>query len=138
MQIRIFLFFLITAVVMLNGGCSIGEQPKSETASTGGNPVVEFKYPEWTYYDLAYLTDDLGYFKNSGIRPKYTGKVAAGQMIPSLLNGDLVFHPMSAPALFPVVILFSGLGELSKDIIIFWASLWPIFLNIISGVKNVD
>lgn len=48
------------------------------------------------------------------------------------------FRQMSAFALFPVFILFFGIGELSKIIIIFWASLWPILLNTINGVKNVD
>jgi ABC-type nitrate/sulfonate/bicarbonate transport system substrate-binding protein len=51
--------------------------------------VVEFKYPEWVYYDLIYLADDLGYFKDAGIRPKYVGEIAAGQMIPSVANGNL-------------------------------------------------
>jgi NitT/TauT family transport system permease protein len=45
---------------------------------------------------------------------------------------------ISAFALFPVFILFFGIGELSKAIIIFWASLWPILLNTIEGVKNID
>jgi NitT/TauT family transport system permease protein len=48
------------------------------------------------------------------------------------------FRQLSAFALFPVFILLFGLGELSKTIIIFWASLWPILLNTSSGVKNVD
>ncbi|MDR1732481.1 MAG: ABC transporter permease [Synergistaceae bacterium] len=48
------------------------------------------------------------------------------------------FRQMSAFALFPVFILFFGLGELSKTVIIFWASLWPVLLNTSSGVKNVD
>jgi NitT/TauT family transport system permease protein len=48
------------------------------------------------------------------------------------------FRQMSAFALFPVFILLFGLGELSKTIIIFWASLWPVLLNTNSGVKNVD
>jgi NitT/TauT family transport system permease protein len=48
------------------------------------------------------------------------------------------FRQMSAFALFPVFILLFGVGELSKVIIIFWASLWPILLNTINGVKNVD
>ncbi|MDR2588871.1 MAG: ABC transporter permease [Spirochaetales bacterium] len=48
------------------------------------------------------------------------------------------FRQMSAFALFPVFILLFGLGELSKTIIIFWASLWPILLNTSTGVKNVD
>ena len=48
------------------------------------------------------------------------------------------FRQMSAFALFPVFILFLGLGELSKTIIIFWASFWPVLLNTASGVKSVD
>lgn len=48
------------------------------------------------------------------------------------------FRQMSAFALFPVFILFFGIGEVSKTIIIFWASLWPILLNTINGVKSVD
>jgi len=56
-------------------------------------------------------------------------------------NLDLLFQAfrqMSAFALFPVFILLFGLGELSKTIIIFWASLWPILLNTSTGVRNVD
>jgi len=48
------------------------------------------------------------------------------------------FRQMSAFALFPVFVLFFGIGEVSKVIIIFWASLWPVLLNTINGVKNVD
>jgi ABC-type nitrate/sulfonate/bicarbonate transport system substrate-binding protein len=51
--------------------------------------VVEFKYPEWVYYDLIYLADDLGYFKDAKVRPRYMGQIAAGQMIPALTTGDL-------------------------------------------------
>lgn len=45
---------------------------------------------------------------------------------------------ISALALFPVFILLFGIGELSKAIIIFWASFWPILLNTTVGVKNID
>jgi NitT/TauT family transport system permease protein len=45
---------------------------------------------------------------------------------------------VSALALFPVFILFLGIGETSKMAIIFWASLWPILINTISGAKNVE
>jgi len=37
-----------------------------------------------------------------------------------------------------VFILFFGIGELSKVVIIFWASVWPILLNTTIGVKTVD
>jgi len=54
---------------------------------------------------------------------------------------DLLFQTlrqMSAFALFPVFILFFGLGELPKVVIIFWASLWPVLLNTSAGVRDVD
>jgi ABC-type nitrate/sulfonate/bicarbonate transport system substrate-binding protein len=51
--------------------------------------VVEFKYPEWVYYDLIYLAEDLGYFKDAKVKPRYVGQIAAGQMIPALTTGDL-------------------------------------------------
>jgi len=49
-----------------------------------------------------------------------------------------LFRQTSALALFPVFILFLGIGELSKITIIFWASFWPVLLSTISGVKQVD
>lgn len=48
------------------------------------------------------------------------------------------FRQLPSLALFPVFILFFGIGEVSKVTIIFWASLWPILLNTINAVKNVD
>lgn len=48
------------------------------------------------------------------------------------------FRQLPSLALFPVFILFFGIGELSKVTIIFWASLWPVLLNTINAVKNVD
>jgi len=49
-----------------------------------------------------------------------------------------LFRQTSAVALFPVFILFLGIGELSKVAIIFWASFWPVLLSTVSGVKQVD
>jgi NitT/TauT family transport system permease protein len=49
-----------------------------------------------------------------------------------------LFRQTSAFALFPVFILFLGIGELSKVAIIFWASFWPVLLGTVSGVKQVD
>jgi NitT/TauT family transport system permease protein len=45
---------------------------------------------------------------------------------------------ISAIALFPVFILFLGIGELSKTGMVAWVSMWPILLNTISGVKHAD
>lgn len=44
----------------------------------------------------------------------------------------------AALALLPVFILILGIGESSKIAVIVYACSWPILLNTISGVKNVD
>jgi sulfonate transport system permease protein len=49
-----------------------------------------------------------------------------------------VFRQTSALALYPVFILLLGLGETSKVFVIFWATLFPILLATIGGVKQVD
>lgn len=49
-----------------------------------------------------------------------------------------LFRQTSALALYPVFILLLGLGEASKIFVIFWATLFPLLLNTISGVKEVD
>lgn len=49
-----------------------------------------------------------------------------------------LFRQTSVLALFPVFILVFGLGELSKVFLIFWAVQWPILLNTILGVREVD
>lgn len=48
------------------------------------------------------------------------------------------FRQTSALALYPVFILLLGLGETSKVFVIFWATLFPILLSTIGGVKEVD
>ncbi|MDR3229897.1 MAG: ABC transporter permease [Synergistaceae bacterium] len=48
------------------------------------------------------------------------------------------FRQTSALALFPVFILFFGIGETAKIAIIYWGVQWPILLNTTAGVKNVD
>lgn len=48
------------------------------------------------------------------------------------------FRQTSSFALFPLFILFLGIGEVSKIAIILYGTQWPILLNTISAVKNVD
>ena len=45
---------------------------------------------------------------------------------------------LNAFALFPLFVLFFGIGELAKFFIIFWSSLWPILFTTIAGVEHVD
>ncbi len=49
-----------------------------------------------------------------------------------------VFRNTAALALLPVFILFLGIGEASKIALVIYACTWPILLNTISGVRNVD
>jgi sulfonate transport system permease protein len=49
-----------------------------------------------------------------------------------------LFRQTSALAVYPIFILLLGLGEASKVFVIFWATLFPLLLNTISGVKEVD
>lgn len=49
-----------------------------------------------------------------------------------------LFRNISVLALFPVFILFLGIGETSKIAIIIWATVWATLINTIAGVKNID
>jgi NitT/TauT family transport system permease protein len=49
-----------------------------------------------------------------------------------------LFRPIPAVALIPVAILWFGIGNLSKIVIIAFACYFPIILNTISGVRQVD
>jgi NitT/TauT family transport system permease protein len=52
-----------------------------------------------------------------------------------------VFHfleKLNPIALFPVIMLFAGIGEESKVLIIFWVVVWIIVFHTIAGIENVD
>src|SRR3954453_7949842 len=49
-----------------------------------------------------------------------------------------LFRQTSALAVYPIFILLLGLGEASKVFVIFWATLFPLLLSTIGGVKEVD
>ncbi|MDQ1006561.1 NitT/TauT family transport system permease protein [Streptomyces sp. V4I23] len=49
-----------------------------------------------------------------------------------------VFRNTAALALLPVFVLLLGIGETSKVSIVVYACTWPILLNTISAVRNVD
>lgn len=70
----------------------------------------------------------LGFFLGGGFR-------LFERIVTPLLRLLAEVNPFS---LFPVFILLFGIGEISKVSMIFWVCLWPILLNTITGVKNVD
>jgi NitT/TauT family transport system permease protein len=49
-----------------------------------------------------------------------------------------VFRQLPPLALFPVMIILFGLGFKAQVAIVFWASLWPVLLNTISGTRQTD
>jgi NitT/TauT family transport system permease protein len=56
-----------------------------------------------------------------------------------LLNPLLqVFRNLPTLALLPVFVMFFGIGELSKVMVILWGVLWYTLLNTISGVRAID
>lgn len=102
----------------------------------------------WTALASGALVDDIAIsLQRSGI----AFVAAAGLGIPlGLFMGQVkaveraldpllqFFRQTSALALYPVFILLLGLGETSKVFVIFWATLFPILLSTIGGVKEVD
>lgn len=63
-------------------------------------------------------------------------------MFPKIYNyfkNFLEFMKHTPPfALIPIIILWFGIGEISKIIIIILASFFPVFLNTFKGIKNCD
>jgi NitT/TauT family transport system permease protein len=49
-----------------------------------------------------------------------------------------IFSQANPFTLFPLFIIFLGIGEVSKIAIIYWVTQWPILFNTITGIKNVD
>jgi NitT/TauT family transport system permease protein len=58
-----------------------------------------------------------------------------GDLINPLIQ---IFRNMPTLALLPVFVMFFGIGEFSKVMVILWSVLWYTLLNTISGVRAVD
>ncbi|MDP2632243.1 MAG: ABC transporter permease [Candidatus Curtissbacteria bacterium] len=61
------------------------------------------------------------------------------KLLYNLLDPLIEFlRPLPSVAIIPAAILFLGIGDVMKVFIIVWASTWPILLNTIDGIRNVD
>lgn len=49
-----------------------------------------------------------------------------------------ILRPIPIIAWVPVLILWAGIDEKSKIIVIAIGTFWPVLLNVVSGIKNVD
>lgn len=65
--------------------------------------------------------------------------VGSNRVLGKLLEPVLLFfRSLSVLALFPVFLLFFGIGEESKIAIVAWAAFWPIFINTTNAVRGVE
>ncbi len=49
-----------------------------------------------------------------------------------------ILGQVNAFSLFPIFILFFGIGEVAKISIIFWSSIWPVLFTTIAGIQQID
>jgi ABC-type nitrate/sulfonate/bicarbonate transport system permease component len=49
-----------------------------------------------------------------------------------------MLRPIPPPVMIPVAMLFFGLGDEMKIFVIFFSCAWPILLNTLDGVRNID
>ncbi len=65
--------------------------------------------------------------------------MARNRLIETVLDPLIeLFRPISPLALFPLFILWFGIGEESKIFIIAFSCMFPIILNTYAGVRNID
>lgn len=80
--------FIILVIGIFAGGCS-SSQKNQATSGNAKQEATEFNYPKNPGFDLVYIAEDLGYWESAGVKPKYVGAVAAGQVIPSVATGAI-------------------------------------------------
>lgn len=102
-RIFITVLILLIGVTVLTTGCGGQKSARETAAGHGKNGIVEFKYPDNPYFDLIYLADQLGYFKDANVRPKYVGKIAEGQVIPSVISGAIDFGNRHTPLVISAI-----------------------------------
>lgn len=88
-------------VVLLLTACSSDKASISEKGSK--DEIVYFKYPDNPVFDLVYLADELGYFKETNTRPKYVGKIASPQIIPLVGTGNIDFGTRMVPLVISAI-----------------------------------
>lgn len=81
----------------------------------------------------------MGFFLGAIIAVPHGILIAWFRTVEDLTNPLVeLFRPIPAVALIPVAILWFGIGNVSKIVIIAFACYFPIILNTISGVRQVD
>lgn len=92
---------ILLIISLLLTACSKDKANTNEKDSK--DEIVYFKYPDNPVFDLVYLADELGYFKDTNTRPKYIGKVASPQIIPLVGTGDIDFGTRMVPLVISAI-----------------------------------
>lgn len=93
----------------------------------------------WTHFQASIVRSALGFLIAILIAVPLGLLIGWYPLARELLNPVLeIFRNTAALALLPVFILLLGIGELSKVSIIVFACVWPILLNTIAAVRDVD
>ncbi|MBQ0139883.1 MAG: ABC transporter permease [Kurthia sp.] len=93
----------------------------------------------WTHFKASIIRSTLGFFIAIIIAVPLGLLIGWYPIARELLNPVLeIFRNTAALALLPVFILLLGIGEVSKVSIIIFACVWPVLLNTIAAVRDVD
>jgi NitT/TauT family transport system permease protein len=49
-----------------------------------------------------------------------------------------VFYAALRVVFIPVIVVWLGIGELARTVVVFLAAVFPIILNLMSGVRSID
>ncbi|WP_010286650.1 ABC transporter permease [Kurthia massiliensis] len=111
--------------------------PFSEVATAWWNMIISGDL--WKHFSASIVRSALGFFIAIVIAVPLGLLIGWYPIARELLNPVLeLFRNTAALALLPVFILLLGIGEVSKVSIIIFACVWPILLNTINAVKEVD
>ncbi len=92
-----------------------------------------------THVSISLYRASLGFLLATVIAVPHGILIAWSRTVEDLTNPLMeFFRPIPAVALIPVAILWFGLGDVSKIAIIAFACYFPIILNTIAGVRQVD
>src|SRR5580704_2540116 len=81
----------------------------------------------------------VGYFAAAALGIAIGIPVGASRNLRNVLEPVLEFlRAIPPPVLVPVLILFTGLGNEMKALVIVFGCIWPVLLNTVAGVRALD
>ena len=93
----------------------------------------------WKHVSVSFQRVMIGFATGAGAGIAMGFLLAALPSVKKLLNVLLgLIRPIPSMALFPIFILWFGIGETFKIVVIAFVSFWPTFLNTEEGVRQAD